>query len=613
MYWWAAPREKDLRKSKLHDLVWPHVKDIEERQIAIHRLNLRNAKLYSNRELMSLDWNSQGLREVNHGPVSNTMENLLASAVDSITALIGRQQPKVTPVVDDADFVVEREGRKLDQYLYAEFKCQDVYAKMQRAFNDCLWAQIGCLRVDIDGDDIYTERVMPDEIIVDQRECVSDCEPLQIHHRRVVNKHALMHMFPEFKDKIDELKNNWVSFRRPDETSCVLVESWYLGQNGEPGRHVVTVQNATLVDEPYTRKRFPFIFLRWITLPTGFYGRSLVEYGTPYQLRQNELNRVIQLAQDLMCVPRIIVPGGMSVIKTTVDNEIARFIHTRGGEPKVVTWQAVAEDLYNERERNRRTFFEDIGLSTLFAQATPPPGVRFDSSKALREFNFRENERFQRQAQMLENAYIELAEHYIELNTILRKNGTKRKLKWYEYSVADQIEWPKFAEDRTKYVLRLEASSVINMTPAAREEQLNEWVARGWISVEKAKSLSNHPDLAEEESLWSASLDDIKWIASQLDQEIIPEVDNLSNLVEGAEFLHKTYLKRKRQKNVPEGVLEAYRHYLIEIKFALEQQKAQETALQQQLLAAAQPTRGPEGNILPAEATTAKGVPVRQF
>lgn len=606
MFWWDA-------KDRVHEHVWPHVRSVEENQIAIHRLNLLNAKLYSNRELQSLDWNSGQIRQVSHSPVSNTRENLIANAVDSITAMIGRHMPKVTSIVSDADFTVERTARLLDRALYADFIKFDVYGKMQRVFNDCLWAQIGALKLGIDNNEIFIERVMPDEIIVDQRECISSSVPLQIHQRRVVPKVVLKAKFPQFADRIEACENTWVSYRRPGLDNCVVVESWVLDKPGIPGRHTITIQTATLLDKPYKRKRFPFIFLRYLQLPSGFYGRSLVEYGSPYQARQDELNRVITESQDLMCRPRIVLYGNSKVVESHITNEIASFIRVRGTQkPEQLHWNAVVSDLYNERERNRATFFEDLGISKLFAQSSPPPGVRFDSSKALREFSFTQNERHQPQSRMLEQAYLEVAEHLIELNQTLSKKGSPRKTFFIERSITEEIDWRVLNTDDIHYTLRLAASSVINMSPGAREDQLRQWANDGLISPEKFRALLDHPDLEEESSLLRASLDNAKAVVSMLDKADqpgfeLPVPDLLENLALSIETVHRTYLRRLTQKNVPEEIIAAYRDWLAEARSAFEQAQAQQTAAMEQV------ALNNAGTPSPAVATTQFGIPVNSF
>ena len=602
--WWN--HDSSIHSGDVHDVLFPHVKNVENGQHEIHRMNLFNAKLYCGRELMAMDWNSP-TKTYHHGPIGMQFENLVASNVDTVAAMLGRHKPKAVPVVRDASFSIERNARLLDKILWAEANHQDLYTKMQRAFLDSLWAQIGALKIDIDGDEIYTERVMPDEIIVDQRECIGGYEPLQIHQRKLMSKIQLASMYPEHEAEIMGIKNKmgWTDARKPTDGHLIVIESWFKGLSGQPGRHVICTESLTLVDETYTRSRFPFIFLRWTLLPTGFYGKSLVEELTPYQLRHNELNRVIKLAQDLMCVPRILVEGSSKIVKTHLDNSIARLLHYRGTPPIPLNWKAGVDELYAERDRNRAAASEYVGVSQSLANANPDPGNRLDSSLAMQEKFFRENERQAPKSQRLENAYLEAFDHYIELNTILGKRGKSRKLKWRDKTAVDMVCWKDVDLDRDKYVLDLQAASVTSMTPAARTDKIETWMQQGRISPQQANGLSGNPDLEEEESLMAVSSDDSKAVVAELDNGDFPQPDPLSDLSYQVPFVHKWYLKRKRQKDVPPEILQNYRDWIVEAQALLEGE--QQMVTQQQM---AQPNITPEGQILPSVATTAQGTPV---
>ena len=105
-FWWAVPRPDSPKESLVHRELFDYVRAIEERQYAIHRETFINAALYCNRELPGLDWASGQERDVTYKPVSHTAENLVASVVNTVSALISKNKPKPTPVVKDADFSV---------------------------------------------------------------------------------------------------------------------------------------------------------------------------------------------------------------------------------------------------------------------------------------------------------------------------------------------------------------------------------------------------------------------------------------------------------------------------------------------------------------------------
>ena len=654
-FWWQLEQPKKAADSKVHEQLYDLVKSIEERQFSIHQQNLFNAKLYSNRELMGIDWSTHTERYSNYGPASYTAENLVASVVSTVTALISKNWAKPTPVIKNADFETEMAAKDADRYLYGEFKRLNAWQRLQRMFNDACWAQVGAVRVDIDDGEIYMERVNPDELIVDQRECISDCDnPLQVHHRRVINRQVLLEMFPDRADDINDLQgtgNDWTSYRGPTSDNVVVIESWRLGHKGtdgkrKPGRHTIIIRETTLLDEPFERDRFPFLFFRWELPLTGFYGKSLVEEITPFQLRMNQLNKTIEKSQDLMSVPRIFIEGSSKIVREQIDNEVGRVLMYRGKTPTVMNWTAVHPELYQERERVRSSAFEYAGVSQLSAQAKLPDNVRLDSSKALREFSLRENERFALQAQRYEQLIIDLAEHILMLSSELYKNNVNKKVQFVDRSVVDDIDWKtvaKFFKER-RYVFQLEASSITNMTPAAREDIINTWANQGIIDITQYKALLQNPDLEEVEDLVAAGIDDLKWTSSQLDRGRYLPPEPEQDLQNGIPFMQKTLLKRKRQK-APEQVLEDYRTWIAQAQGILDQATAMASVRQKQLEAQAMqqmqmeqggaggaqppmpmdpsalqgppgafqtPNMGPEGNVMPGVAATTQGVPANQ-
>lgn len=626
-FWWEG-QPSDPALSKVHETLFDTVRSIEENQYLIHKQTFINAAMYCNRELPGLDWGSHSEREVDYRPVSSTAENLVASVVNTVSALISKNKPKPTPVVKDADFSTERIGKQLDRYLYGEFQHQDIWSKAQTVFNDACWAPLGALKLFTQDGEIVTERVMPDEIIVDQREVVSGQMPFQLYQRKLVPRVVLQWAFPERHYEIEKAQSSgsfaYTSYRTPSADNIVVIEAWKLSKDGSPGRHSIVIDGCTLVDEAYDRDRFPFVFYRWEPLPTGFYGKPLVEEIAPFQIRMNELNHKIRLAQDLMCVPRIFVDGGSRIVKTHLDNQIARVIHYRGKTPEPMNWPGVSPEIYSERERIRSAAFQYAGISEMSAQAKLPEGARLDSSKAIREYNTVENQRFSLQAQRYEAFFLEVAEHLMELSADLYKGGTNRTVRFHNRKLIDDIEWSQVQDlvKNRQYVLQIEASSVMNMTPAARLDELDSLAFRGLIDTNQYKSNLGHPDLEEIQALGSIGMDNIKMTAEQLDRGEFPQPDPLQDLNAGIPYIHLTYLRRVEQK-APEEILQNYRDWIALAQGIIDAATAQANEQQRQmeeqamLAQAAQgnfdpQNVGPEGNLQSAVATSAQGIPVER-
>jgi hypothetical protein len=550
-FWWEAP------EGKAHELLVPTCREVEERQFEIHQLNLRCAKLYSNRELMTLDWGLGTIREVQHRPATQNTENLCASVVEVLYSFIGKNRPKATVVTHDGSFEQRRQGELLDRFLYGEFLHHNVWEKAQLMFRDACVFGTGFLRVDVDPTDgqLFIERVLPDEVIVDQRECISGGEPLQMHLRRVVNRHVLRAMYPDNALEIDACKSAWTSYRNPGLDYLVVVESW---RRGPDGKHVVAIDGATLVEEPYTRERFPFVKFCYREPLTGYYGSGAVEQAMPYQLRLNRLNWVIEQGQELYAVPRTFVDAASQVIRQQFDNELGRLFYYRGQKPETDIWPAVSAEVYAERVHIREQCFNDLGISKLATSGELPTQTRLDSSKALREMNSINDERHAPAAQRYERAILDLAEHMVELGA---KAFKKRKTVWRKGKVSEEVNWSDIDLKRDRYTMVIEASSILNMTPAAREDQLADWANKGWITPEEARAMYDHPDLEASLSLTTAAVKNIEWTIAQLQNGEAVMPDPLQHLTFGTAKVQMAYLDAQRQ-GAPEEVLENMRRWI---------------------------------------------------
>ena len=507
--WWEADRDADPEwepTETVHHLLFEHIKALEEDQVDIHLQNILNAKLYSNRELMAFEWNSQ--ISANFRPLTPNLENLLQSGVDMMHSRLASNRPRAKVLTRGADFGMYRKGRLLDKYVWGEFYQQKIWSKAERAWIfDPLIYGTGFMKIDIDENrkEIFSERVHPDEIVVDQRECVSGEMPTCLAQRKLVSKMWLLKTFgkdPDAREAIMKAQGTewrYTSYRSPAEDQMVLIQAWkrptYPGAGD--GREVLCIENFTFVDREYKRDRFPFVWVKFNDPENGFYGRAMVTDGMGYQINHNEMNELFRQGRDLACVPRIFIEQGSDVQIHHIDNSVAKFIRYRGTMPECITWPAFNPEMYSERERNRSNFYEYFGISQSMAEASAPTSqTRFDSSEALQEFSGQQDQRLIKFHMKLEEAYLEAAEHFIELAAILYKNHSKdREVFYMSKNLIQQINWKEVDMDKDRFVLQIGASSVLAMTPAARRDKLERWMNEGKITLEQYYSLSGEPDL----------------------------------------------------------------------------------------------------------------------
>lgn len=616
--WYDCPKgAKPYTEHAVHAKVFPHVKALEHDQRDVAMLNSLNSKLYSNRESMTFEQDRH--LGSNLRPLSTNLENVIQSVVSTLVSKIGSNRPKAAIISRGGEFSVFLKSRQLERFMWGEFVHHGVHKKLERCFKDACIYGTGFLKIDDDGD-IYCERVHPSEMVIDQRECISNDLPIQMHQRKLVSKLWLkktyaqkgMHNWKDIRRHIDELDTkdgHYTNYQTKGVEQVLIVESWKLAtcKGADDGRHTICIENYTLVDEAYTRDRFPFVIQKWEEPESGFYGRALVGDLIGYQIRLNDLNEAIKFGQDIMCVPRLLIEQGSGVQAQQLDNVMGKGLKYRGTKPEAVTWGAFNTEIYNERDRIEAAAFKFAGLSQLSAQGELPKQARLDSSEALREYNAIEDGRFNDKTQNYEEAAKQTASHLIELNAAKYKGQKKATVRTFRLgNLVKQIDWADVDMDRDKYVLEIGASSVLNMTPAARKDILNSWLAGGIITPDKYKAWSGHEDLERLADIMSAGKDYVEYQIDYMLRQgaILPDIN--MNVAEGFNTVLNTY-QQLRTLDTPSEITARFVNWLLAAKQILEPKEEPMPAPQDPMMGAT-PQPGPEAMMPPGNPMEAAGM-----
>lgn len=572
--WWDKSHEKDEERASS---LLAHASDVESRHQEQHENNLLYAQMYSNRELLSFDWGYGVTTDASLSPVSRLSENLALSIVDTFVSHVGKARPKAAVVLRGAPWSLRRSARRLDRWLYASFLELDTYKQGKLAFRDAAIFGFGVLRVDVDGSGrLGITRVFPDDVLVDNRECLSGQPPVHLFIRRVMT-HAEAKSRWDIPDEILEKasKKRYLGYRGVGPDHVVVVEGFRRGIRNEsgrviPGHRVLAVQNHIIDEEVWNEEWFPVVFFHWQPPVNGWYSPGCVEQVFPYQLRLNEINEKIRSAQDLMSVVRILVPEGSRVNVHQITNEVGKFIRYTGPmKPEALAWPGASGEIYGERDRLVRSCYEFMGISQMSAQARAPENARFDSSVAFREFSQIEQARFTDLAQRFEEFYLGIA------NTIVRvmhRYNKDQEMVWWRgggRARAETIRWADIDLARDKYILTLEASSILNQTPAGRREALEEMRARGEITPEEYAQHQANPDLEQLASLASAAADDIDRVIELLEDEKFEAPTEYQDLVNGVQRVHSAYLRLREWEDVPETIFENFEAWMLHARAIL--------------------------------------------
>jgi hypothetical protein len=447
----------------------------------------------------------------------------------------------------------------------------------------------------VDGK-IKIDVIFPNDLIVDDVDA-RDSHPKMLYQYIPASKEILSQKYPKFESYI-----NTADLVREDgsekiEEPISVIEAWRLPIGKEQGRHVISISNITLLDEPWDRDTFPMAIWRWKKKPLGFWGKGICEILAPIQCRLNRLLQKIEKAEDLN-VPIILTPKGSKLNQTKWVNKPWLFIEYVGDPPKPWIAQSISQEFYMEVERLEAKAYAITGISRMASQAVKPAGL--NSGAAIREFHDIQSQRFLEAGQSLEDFFVECAEQKIELAKQINKEGNgsyeimavKRQGK---QDVALTIKWNDVNLSKDKYILRPYPAGFLPTTPAGKIEKAAELVqAFPQMQDYALQLLGGIPDVDKAVSLVTAQADEIDALAEHfLDGgEYLPPEPTMN--IQLALSRMQQYLTRATIDGAPEEILDNFREFIISctdlIKTAMEEVAAPPAAA----APVAPPAAGPE-------------------
>jgi len=556
-FWHEAPTDC------CHEELFAHVEGIEEAQRSVHEANLYHACLYSNRDELGINWSttSRSFDGVSaSGVVTN---NVIKQAIDTASSIIAKNKPRPRVLTSGAEWKERTQAKQLEKFLWGEFRHREVYRLGPRIFRDACVFGTGAVKVFAEDGHLCIERVLSDELIVDERTCIANMKPQEMFQRKLVDRGQLEALFPDFADEIAEsgkTRSDWAAYRDIPHNQVLVVEAW----RQEPcSRHVIAIENATLQDSEWDEDSFPFVMFRWSEPLSGFYGQGIAEELVGVQVRLNQLNRFIQVCQDLVAVPRVFMDVASKTLKAQITDEIGAIIPYRGKPPTFYTPTALTAEVYNERERLVRGAFERIGLSQMSAQSLKPAGL--ESAVALREFNEIEGQRFSIAAQQYETFFLDLAYKMVDVASDSFRRGKAPKTKYASKNLVEQIDWSDIDLDDESYLMEIQAASILSMSPAARMQVVTELAQVGQLDKSEIRYLLNNPDLERSDSMAYADFEDIERVMEQLLKGKYEAPEPFQNLELGMRRMQLAYLKAKTD-GAPEKILENLRTWIGQAK-----------------------------------------------
>lgn len=537
--WWEIERDDAGFGGEMARAVIATCQDIERRQFSIFEGNRRHAKMYAGYLPTGLAWGAQPT--ANSRVPFEATRGLVRSVCDTATALIVRSRPRSSIVTDGADWDVQKQAEDMEQFCTGAYDRAGIYKVAPRSFHDSTvfgtgaWVYIPRGH----GDDftVAAERVLPDDLVVDEDECREHLEPQNVYRRVLVRQDALILKYAPGDDARSralrqrllaaKAAGGWPTRYVPKDYVVMVIAHHVDQENPAKNRKVIAVGNVVLEDSKWPFPWHPYTFLWWAMPVTGFYGDGIAYRQFGRQQRITYLYRWIHRCQELFATPTAWVDPAGGPPLMHMSNEIGRIVMARR-PPSFQVPQAVPPEIYRWLDELERGGFEDEGISQVTAGNTLPPGV--NSAPAQREYSFKETQRFAPVSQRWEEAVgVDPATKLIGFyRHEAETSSTKLRVRWADRKFIHQVDWPDIKDDQ--FVLRPAASNLDSLSPAARTQSVLELAQTGWIDMKEGRELLDHPDLKRADELDNAPVHYAKLILQRLYRGEVVPIDDYADL-----------------------------------------------------------------------------------
>lgn len=502
--WWE---EDDADKAAAMSLT--SAAYLKETQAYRYRQTAIYARLYGNQSLYSFAGSNLNKMDSVQGlPAERPTFNLIQSATDTLVSRISQSRPQPTFLTDNSDYKQRTLAKKLNNFILGEFYHTKAYEQGSIALRDALVTGTGVLHTFETNDQrVGLERVLLTELLIDPNEAMYG-EPRQLYRIKLIDRDVLTANFPKLKDKIQDAAkaypDNSADSSRTVSDLVMVVESWHLrsGKNATDGRHILACSAGSLIDEEYTKDRFPFTFLHYSPRLLGFWAQGVAEQLMGTQMELNSILFTISRAIKLVGVPRIFEEVGSKVVAAHHNNEVGTIVKYRGIKPTYEVAPCNAPELYAERDKLIQYGYQQCGVSALQASSQKPQGL--DSGEAIRTYDDISTDRFASLARRYDNMFIDLAYQIIDLAKDICDREGKYSTVYPNKNSTKEIDLRKSDLVNDAFIIQCYTQSSLPKDPAGRLAKVTEMVQSGMVSLQEGRRLLDYPDLEQIEKLANA-------------------------------------------------------------------------------------------------------------
>lgn len=567
-YWWdKTVRGAEVRRRLMAS--WAHVDSMQGDLRA--RCNA-NWGLYLGRRGVDMEttgWTLQG--RTYSKAKDERRENIIRSAIGALVAKMSSNRPLPRVMTDGGDFTLQKQAKLGQLWLEGVLDETGCYPLSRQVFLDGCVTTLGLLKVypDEARKTVGVERVLRSDLAVDPHDARSG-NPRTLFQCMIVAREVLA---ARFGAKLEAVTGAGLTGRTTTDTDpasvvdpVVVVEAWHLpsGPEAKDGRHAICTQAGDpLLDEPWTRDRFPFAVWRWSRQPLGWDGVPAIDELLPYQEMHDYLSSRIDVMIE-QCKSHIGLESGSKVDLDAYDSAEREtgFFNYTGKAPEVMNDPGPPVALLAERERIKAAAFEQIGLSQLTAQSQLPRGV--ESRVAMQEYKDTESERFLDVGQAWEEFFCGAGGLADLIMDAAEDLGSDIVVRPSDGKVTREVRWSQISAIRKDMRVSVRPASFLPTSPAERIARIEALAQIAPMPPAMLARMIDHPDVDAALGHMTAAEDAIRSDIEQLEEgiSVTPEPFIDVELALGMALSHRNKL---RGMGAPPELLGVFTNYLLRL------------------------------------------------
>lgn len=504
--WWQAGSKAELADQLLDTAAF-----LKEQQNQRTRAASIHARMYGNMPIMNFAGTSFSKLTVNVNlPLDRPTMNVIQSCIDTLTSRVTQSKPKPVFLTDNSDYKQRTLAKQLNNFINGEFYQTEAYKLGESIFRDALILGSGAVKVyETDDNKVGLERVMVTELAVDNNDAFYG-HPRTMYQFKLVDRSILKELFPDVKSKIEQAEQAYPDgsndSQRTASDQVMLVEAWHLPSSGtaSDGRHVIACSSGVILDEPYDKEDFPFVFFHYSPRLAGLWAQGLAEQLQGTQIEINKILITISKSISLVGVPRVFVEDGSKVVKAQLNDQIGAIVTYRGTKPSYEVAPVVPQEMYAQLQRLIEYAYQQSGVSSLAAQGQKPKGL--NSGEAIRSYDDIQSDRYASTQQAYREFYRELAyKIFYQACDIAEKTGEYQTV-YPDKNGTKQIDLPKIDKLlENPFVIQCYDSSNLPRDPAGRLQKITEMMQAGLIAPDEGRRLLDFPDIEQVDKLEQAA------------------------------------------------------------------------------------------------------------